>query len=134
MPPVFVINSICYPICFFLNTIPFWFSIQPEPYAFIDCLFFILVLVAVLECFSVFDWMTKNKRVARAARTLQQSRVVVCKTTRNRHICGYDNLRIHLLIFNSLYSIQRRAYQSSCSELLQHCRMQTKWNNRKIVI
>ena len=134
MRPVFVINSICYPIYFFLNTIPFWFSIQPEPYAVIDCLFFILVLVAVLECFSVFDWMTKNKRVARAARTLQQSLVVVCKTTRNRHICGYDNLSIHLLIFNSLYSIQRRAYQSSFSILLQHCRMQTKWNNRKIVI
>ena len=115
----------------------FIFSIQPEQHAIhavIDCLFFILVFVAVHACFSVFNWMPKNTRAARAARTLQQSRVVVCKTTWNRHICGYHNLSIHLLMFNSLYSIKRRAYQSSFSVLLQHCRMQTKWNNRKIVI
>ena len=28
------------PNLFFQNTIPFWFSIQPEPHAVIDCLFF----------------------------------------------------------------------------------------------
>ena len=42
--PIFVINSICYPTYFFQNTIPFCFSIQPEPDAVIDCKLFQLFL------------------------------------------------------------------------------------------
>ena len=51
--------------------------------------------------------MRKNKRAARAARTYDQVRAFLCKTTTwNYHIYRFDdNLSIQPYIFNSVYLI-----------------------------
>ena len=50
------------PNLFFKNIIPFWFSIQPEPHAVIDCLFFPCVLDSFLktEPWSWDFWQNKQ--------------------------------------------------------------------------
>ena len=78
--------------------------------------------------------MRKNKRAARAARTLELFDVVLFKTTKIATFAKLiTNCASNLLLFNPVYLIQRRAYFYSYSALHQHYRMRTRWDNRKII-
>ena len=53
----------------------------------------------------LIGWMRKNNRAARAARTYEQVRAVLCKTTTSKyHIYLFDeHLSIQPLIFSCVY-------------------------------
>ena len=76
-----------------------------------------------------FDWSSeKNKRAARAARTYEQVRAILCKTTTwNYNVYRFDDhVGIQLYTFNSLYLLSRRTHQSC-----QNYRTRTRWDNHK---
>ena len=60
-----------------------------------------------------FHWSSEeNKRAARVARTYEQVRAILCKTTTwNYNVYRFqDNLGIQMYSFNSLYLIWRRTH------------------------
>ena len=78
-----------------------------------------------------FHWSSKeNKRAARVARTYEQVRAMLCKTTTwNYDVYRFDdNLGIQMYSFNSLYLISRRTHQSRNRHLNRNsCSIKIIW-------